>query len=351
MTLTKQIVDITRHLRSLQTAEEKQLWEKLRNRKLKGIKFLRQHPIVYGHRGNSPLFFVADFYCNALKLVIELDGKVHKFQKDYDANRDSILKQLGLKVLRIENEELVNLESVLKRISEFLTHPPSPSLQSREGVSSPDKSGEDGGELNKSAILILAAGSSSRMGQSKQQLLIDGQALLFHTVAVALQSSVRNISVVLGSRFEEHREILKGKQVDIIFNANWKTGIGSSIKTGLRHLLSKKPKTEAAIIMVCDQPLLRPQHLKMLFEKHHHTKATLVASAYSGTVGVPALFASRHFDEILELKDDEGAKKIIHQYPIETIDFPEGAIDLDTPEDYKKFLHTTQKKCPDPGHP
>ncbi len=103
MSLNKKIVDITRNPRKLQTNEEKELWEKLRNRKFNGLKFLRQHPIVHGYKGYIPLFFVADSYCDEKKLVIELDDKTHEFQKDYDENRDSILRELGLSVLRIKN--------------------------------------------------------------------------------------------------------------------------------------------------------------------------------------------------------------------------------------------------------
>ena len=87
--LPKKIVDICRELRKNQTDAEAVLWKHLRNRKLDGYKFLRQHPIIHQQFNNEfPLFFVADFYCAEQKLVVELDGKIHDFQKDYDENRD-----------------------------------------------------------------------------------------------------------------------------------------------------------------------------------------------------------------------------------------------------------------------
>jgi molybdenum cofactor cytidylyltransferase len=340
MSLTKKIVDLTRQLRRQQTPSEKELWEQLRNRKLPGYKFLRQHPLIYEYRGYTPLFFVADFYCDQYKLVIEVDGKIHDFQKDYDANRDSILKDLKLRILRITNEEVKNTDQVLKKILEAInsTHHPAPSLQSREGVS---ERSEDGGEL---ALILLAAGSSSRMGQPKQQLLIEGKSLLIHSVEIAIKSDVAKVVVVLGSDEEIHRKTLNNFSVEVALNSRWQTGMGSSLKEGLKHVLTNNPKTDAVIVMVCDQPLLTSGHLNSLIEKYRKTNALLVASTYSNTNGVPALFNHQLFGEILNLNDEHGAKKIIQKHQADTVDFPEGAIDLDTQEDYKTFLQQRSKK-------
>ena len=340
MSLNKKIVDITRELRRQQTPQEKAFWEKLRNRRLSGFKFLRQHPIVYDYRGYTPLFFVADFYCDQHKLVIEVDGKVHDFQKDYDANRDSILKELGLQVLRIKNDELKNIDEVLNKILDTInsTHPPAPSLLRREGVS---EQSEDGGEL---AIILLAAGSSSRMGQSKQQLLINGKSLLVHSTEVAIKSEVGTVLVVLGSEEKVHRKILNDLSTEVIFNSRWQTGMGSSLKAGLNHIITNNPKTNAVIVMVCDQPLLTSDHINSIIQKYRKTNSLLVASSYSNTIGVPALFSHQLFDEILKLSDEQGAKKIIQKHPAQTVDFPDGNIDLDTPEDYKIFIQQHSKK-------
>lgn len=123
----KTITELARDLRKNQTASEKLLWQNLRNRKLNGFKFNRQFPIVYGRNfDGTSLFFIADFYCHESKLIIELDGKIHEFQKEYDKERDAILNQLGLSVIRIKNEELENISKVLEKISSQLT--PNPSL-------------------------------------------------------------------------------------------------------------------------------------------------------------------------------------------------------------------------------
>ena len=102
-----------RELRQSSTEAEKILWEELRNRKLNGLKFRRQHPLDK---------FIADFYCNEKKIVIELDGGVHdeKEVKEYDANRTYMLGELQITVMRFRNEEVLNdFKTVLKKISEF----------------------------------------------------------------------------------------------------------------------------------------------------------------------------------------------------------------------------------------
>jgi very-short-patch-repair endonuclease len=111
-----QVTQRARELRKNQTPSESLLWSNLRNRGLKGVKFFRQHPIVYEDNNGKLLSFYPDFYSNEKKLVIELDGKVHDFQKEYDKNRDEVLKMLGLKVVRIKNEELDNMAAVLEKI-------------------------------------------------------------------------------------------------------------------------------------------------------------------------------------------------------------------------------------------
>jgi very-short-patch-repair endonuclease len=109
-----------RELRTNLTESEKQLWEQLRNRRLLGFKFLRQHPIIYKADYKGLNYFVADFYCNSKKLVVELDGDIHLETEEYDKFRDDEMKLLGLHVLRIKNEELSDLESALDKIKKQL---------------------------------------------------------------------------------------------------------------------------------------------------------------------------------------------------------------------------------------
>ena len=115
--------------------------------------------------------------------------------------------------------------------------------------------------------------------------------------------------------------------------------MGSSLKTGLEHLVHKTPEISSVLVLVCDQPLVTQRLLEKLISEHDRSGKLIVASGYGGTAGVPALFNKVLFDEIMGMEDDQGAKKIIQKHPNETvvIDFPEGAVDLDTPDDYEKF--------------
>ncbi len=112
----EQIKEITRKLRNNPTPEEERLWRFLRKRQLEGRKFLRQHAIIYESDGNEHFFYVPDFFCYKENLAIELDGKIHLYRKKEDNRRDEILNQLGIKVLRIKNEELTDTEEVLVKI-------------------------------------------------------------------------------------------------------------------------------------------------------------------------------------------------------------------------------------------
>lgn len=120
MTKWSTIKKFARELRKNPTDAEEQLWKYLRHRKLKGYKFLRQHPIVYKQKNNRRFFFIADFYCADAALVLELDGKIHDWQKNYDYNRDLVLKELDLKVLRIQNKELKDIDLVKLKILNLL---------------------------------------------------------------------------------------------------------------------------------------------------------------------------------------------------------------------------------------
>jgi very-short-patch-repair endonuclease len=112
----KRVTELARELRKNSTPAEKLLWSELRNRQLKGVKFLRQHPLIYQEDRGRLHFFIADFYSAEHQLVIELDGKIHKKQKYYDQERDLIIERLGLKVMRFNNEETDDMAALLEKI-------------------------------------------------------------------------------------------------------------------------------------------------------------------------------------------------------------------------------------------
>jgi len=111
----KEIAIITaRNLRKEQTKAEKKFWSKVHNKQFNGYKFLRQHPIYYEYEGRQR-FFIADFVCYELDLVVEIDGGMHEKQKDYDKTRSIIMeKQRNFRVKRYSNKEvLLDINRVL----------------------------------------------------------------------------------------------------------------------------------------------------------------------------------------------------------------------------------------------
>lgn len=204
-------------------------------------------------------------------------------------------------------------------------------------MSSGDEYGQE--QTDKINILILAAGSSSRLGQSKQLIKVNGVPLLRKTVLTALATTSPHITVVLGHDFKKHKEVIQDLNIDILHHTDWQQGMGSSLKAGVSSILKTHSDTQAIVILVCDQPYLTAEHLNALINTHRTSEATIVASAYASTTGVPALFDKSMFEELLKLKDDQGAKKIMekHTGSIVEIEFASGEIDIDTPSDYARL--------------
>ncbi|RMF57459.1 MAG: endonuclease domain-containing protein [Calditrichaeota bacterium] len=110
-----------RELRKNQTRAEKIFWEAVRNRRFLGLKFNRQHPLFFDYEGKET-FYIADFYCHEKKVVIELDGEIHDYQRRRDEYRTFIIEMLGIKVIRFGNKEIENhLQNVLERLRKELT--------------------------------------------------------------------------------------------------------------------------------------------------------------------------------------------------------------------------------------
>jgi molybdenum cofactor cytidylyltransferase len=190
-------------------------------------------------------------------------------------------------------------------------------------------------------IIILAAGSSSRLGQPKQLIIVEGKSLLKKTTEAALDSGAHPIMVVLGNQAPTHKKVIEAPPVSIVINEDWSNGMGSSLKAGMQSLLKDYPETEAIIISVCDQPYLTAHHFKKLISVYSNTASEVVTSHYKGTNGVPALFSKSLFQKLLQLEDEEGARKIIqhHKGTIALVPFEKGEIDIDTPEDLKYLLN------------
>ncbi|WP_293313113.1 nucleotidyltransferase family protein [Pedobacter sp. UBA5917] len=190
------------------------------------------------------------------------------------------------------------------------------------------------------AIIILAAGNSSRMGKPKQLLNYKGKTLLQTVINEALKTHNTQIIVVLGSNAEEILAKHQNNQVDFVINKNWESGMASSIVAGLSSLIEKNTKIKNIIIAVADQVFIKMSTFNNLIEKHIKTGKNIIASSYAQTIGTPVFFGKDYFDALLSLKGTEGAKKLLKQYPldVETVVFEGGEIDIDTATDYNNLI-------------
>lgn len=189
------------------------------------------------------------------------------------------------------------------------------------------------------AIMILAAGASTRMGTPKQLLLYQGRSLIQYITEIAIASVCQPIIVVLGAHSEQIRLHIDHLPVCIVENLNWANGMGSSISSGMRFLYNLPQNIEAVVIVLCDQPFLSTQLINQLVDAYHSTKKPMIVCEYAETLGVPALFDKIFFSELAELQGNTGAKKIIHNHLTEvfTIPFAQGSIDIDIPKDYQQL--------------
>lgn len=190
----------------------------------------------------------------------------------------------------------------------------------------------------KTGIIILAAGSSSRLGQPKQLLMFKGKTLVRRAIDTAFESKSSACVLVLGANFELISHEIQDTNVDSVINYDWEKGMSSGMQKGL-HFLENKIAPDQVILMLCDQPFVDSELLKLLVDKKAESGKGIIACHYNGTFGVPALFSRKYFSELKNLKGSEGAKKVIYAHPedMERIEFPDAATDIDTLDDYKRL--------------
>jgi molybdenum cofactor cytidylyltransferase len=188
--------------------------------------------------------------------------------------------------------------------------------------------------------VILAAGSSSRMGSPKQTLQFRGESLLRRAALAALGAGCRPVIVVTGAHREMSRRELDGLDVREVFNTRWETGMASSVGAGVEGLVSADADADAAVFMLCDQPHVTADVIYGFIKAHRVTGRPVIASTYGGSFGVPALFGRTLFAELTRLKGMSGAKEVIKRHASEAhfLPFPCGEVDVDTPDDFSRLI-------------
>lgn len=183
------------------------------------------------------------------------------------------------------------------------------------------------------------------MGEPKQLLRYAGETLLRRAVKAAVEAACRPVVVVLGARAEELRAEAEWGGALVVINEAWAEGMGSSLRSGIGALVASADGAEAkaAVVMLCDQPLVTSAVVARLVDAYRMGGARLVASEYGAgdarTHGVPALFDRSLFPELMRLRGLEGAKGVIarHTAAASFIPVDAAAFDVDTPDDYQRL--------------
>ncbi len=189
-------------------------------------------------------------------------------------------------------------------------------------------------------LILLAAGSSSRLKQAKQSLPWKDSTLLQHSLQVALAARVDPVILVAGP--QTGLVLPAHERLQVVFNHEAREGIASSIRLGLSVLRQRETAPGSVIFMVCDQPFVTPDLLNTLIAAAAAGEVQVATCSYRDTAGTPVLFKKELFDELASLNGDEGAKKLILQHPgpVAYVPFPNGYIDIDTMEDYTALLNS-----------
>jgi len=189
-------------------------------------------------------------------------------------------------------------------------------------------------------LIILAAGPSSRLGRPKQKMFYKGKSLLQQAVETAIDSACKPVIVILGAYAEEIQPDIVRDDVKIYHNRQWQEGMSSSIRSGIEIFQKTASQVSDVILMVSDQPFVNTALLNNLIDKKVTTGKEIIACSYNNTIGVPVLFNKKFFSDLMLLKGQEGAKKLLlkHHEAVAELPFPLGSIDIDTAEDYESLI-------------
>ncbi|QHJ06883.1 nucleotidyltransferase family protein [Hymenobacter busanensis] len=188
--------------------------------------------------------------------------------------------------------------------------------------------------------MLLAAGASTRMGQPKQLLPYQGRTLLRRAAETALAAGCQPVVIVTGALHAELVKEVAGLPVQLVHNAVWEAGMGTSIGVGVKAVEDAAPEAAAVLVLLSDQPLITPELLRQLMTAWQQSGLP-VATGYADSVGVPAVFGRPVWPQLLALPAAAGAKPLLQRLGDElgVVSFAPAATDVDTPEQYAALLN------------
>ena len=186
------------------------------------------------------------------------------------------------------------------------------------------------------SAIVLAAGQAARFGRCKQVQPLGGKTILDHVLDTLRASKVDDIVVVLGAHADEIRQRVEIRE-RIVMNADFASGMSSSIHTGLRAL---SESAEAALIVLGDQPFVTPRTIDTLIDEYCRTRARAVIPTWNGLRGNPVLVDRSLFAEMLNIRGDVGFRAIFGEHAESIVKVPVDdrgvLLDIDTSEDFER---------------
>jgi molybdenum cofactor cytidylyltransferase len=186
------------------------------------------------------------------------------------------------------------------------------------------------------AAIVLAAGSSRRMGTNKLLLTLEGEPLVRRSVRRCLAADFDRVVAVLGHEAARVRTALDGLSCEIVENADHARGVGTSIRAGV---VSVADAVDAVVVVLADMPYVTTDMLRTVTSWYRATRPPVVVSEYGGVQAPPTLYDRALFTRLLAIADDSGGKAVAHQLADlrVTVAFPESARrDLDATADYER---------------
>lgn len=186
------------------------------------------------------------------------------------------------------------------------------------------------------AGVVLAAGASTRMGQNKLLLALEGETVLRRAARRAITAGLDPVIVVLGYEAERAARELSGLRCRALVNPDYARGLNSSLRAGIAALPAS---AAAAVVVLADMPFVTSDMLALLVERYHHSGAPLVISDYGGVTAPPMVYHRSLFRELDAMEGDGCGKRVVrsHRSEAAVVSWPAEALgDLDVPDDYER---------------
>jgi len=194
---------------------------------------------------------------------------------------------------------------------------------------------------SKIALIILAAGKSTRFPGNKLLAKINGESMIEKIVKTALRSKAGRILIVTGYEAEKIKQLIKeirDERIQVVYNPRYEEGQSSSVRTGVKQVVEE---ADAVMIHPADVPFITPEDIDRLIEVYKITNAAIIVASHRGRHGHPILFSNKLFDDIMRITEEKhGLKELVEKYREEIVEVESSqytTIDIDTPEDFKKI--------------